>query len=69
MAIIDIPNVFVTTRTENKKDIVIVRLRGKLAELMLATAPEIYKKYVSGNRKGELVIYVDALNTLYGIME
>ena len=68
MAIIDILNAFVTTRIENKKYIVIVRLRGKLAELMVATAPEIYKKYVSVNRKGEPVLYVEALNSLYGIM-
>ena len=39
VTIIDIPNTFVTTRIEDKKDIVIVRLRGKLAELMVATAP------------------------------
>ena len=52
VAIIDIPNSFVTTRIEDKKDIVIIRLRGKLAELMVATAPEIYKKYVSVKRKG-----------------
>ena len=38
VAIIDIPNAFGTTRIENKKDIVIVRLRGNLAELMVATA-------------------------------
>ena len=69
VAIIDIPNAFVTTRIEDKKDIVTVRLRGKSAELMLATAPEIYKKYVSVNRKGELVLYVEALNALYGIMK
>ena len=69
MAIIDIPNAFVTIRIENKKDIVIVWLRGKLAELMVATATEIYKKYVSVNRKGELVIYVEDLNALYGIMK
>ena len=50
-----------------KKDIVIIRLRGKLAELMVATAPEIYKKYVSVNCKGELVLYAEALNALYGI--
>ena len=39
VAIIDIPNAFATTRIENKKDIVTVRLRGKLAELMVETAP------------------------------
>ena len=36
---------------------------------MVATAPEIYKKYVSLNRKGELVIYGEALSALYGIMK
>ena len=36
---------------------------------MVATAPEIYKKYVTVNRKGEMVIYVEALNALYGIMK
>ena len=47
VSIIDIPNAFVTTRIEDKNDIVTVRLRGKLAELIVATDPEIYKKYVS----------------------
>ena len=36
---------------------------------MVATAPEIYKKYVTVNRKGELVLYVEVLNALYGIMK
>ena len=36
---------------------------------MVATAPKIYKKYFSINRKGELVLYVEALNALYGIMK
>ena len=69
VAIIDIPNSFFTTRIEDKNDIVTVRLRGKLAELMVANAPEIYKKYVSVNLKGELVLYVESLNALYGIMK
>ena len=68
VAIIDIPNAFVTARIEDKNDIVTVRLRGKLAELMVATSPEIYKKYVSVNSKGELVLYVEALNDLYGVI-
>ena len=36
---------------------------------MVATSPDIYKKYVTVNRKGELVLYVEALNALYGIMK
>ena len=52
-----------------KDDIATIRLQGKLAELMVATAPEIYKKYVTVNRKGELVLYVEALNALYWILK
>ena len=36
---------------------------------MVVTIPEIYKKYVTVNRKGELVLCVEALNALYGIMK
>ena len=36
---------------------------------MVATSPDIYKKYVTVNRKGELVLYLEALNALYGIMK
>ena len=67
VAIVDIPNAFITTRIEKKYDIATIRLQGTLAELMVATAPEIYRKYVTVNMKGELVIYVEALNALYGI--
>ena len=40
-----------------------------MAELMVATALKIYKKYVTVSRKGELVLCVEALNTIYGIMK
>ena len=69
VAIFDTPNAFVTTHIEKKDDIATIRLRGKLAKLMVATTPEIYKKYVTVNRKGELALYVEALNALYGIMK
>ena len=69
VAIVNILNAFVTTRIEKKDDIATIRLWGKLAELMVVTAPEIYKKYVTFNSKGELVLYVESLNALYGIMK
>ena len=69
VAIVDIPNAFVTTRIEKKDDIATIRLRGKLAELMVATTPEIYKKYITVNRKGELFLYMEAINALYRIMK
>ena len=41
VATIDIPNAFVQTKLENDEDKVLMRLRGKLAELMVKVAPEI----------------------------
>jgi hypothetical protein len=69
VAVIDIPNAFVQTRLEDDADKAIMRLRGKLAELMVKVAPEIYTKYVIVNSKGETVLYVRLLNALYGIMK
>jgi hypothetical protein len=69
VAVIGIPNAFVQTRLENEEDKAVMRLRGKLAKLMVKVAPEIYTKYVIINRKGETVLYVRLLNALYGIMK
>jgi hypothetical protein len=69
VAVIDIPNAFVQTRLEDDVDKAIMRLRGKLVELMVKVAPEIYTKYVIINSKGETVLYVRLLNALYGIMK
>jgi hypothetical protein len=69
VAVIDIPNAFVQTRIEDEADKVVMRLRGALADLMVKTAPEIYRKYVTVNKKGETVLYVRALNAIYGIMK
>ena len=41
VATVDIPNAFVTTRIENEEYKIIMRLRGRLVELMAATAPGI----------------------------
>jgi hypothetical protein len=69
VAVIDIPNAFVQTHLEADADKAIMRLRGKLAELMVKVAPEIYTKHVIINSKGETVLYVRLLNALYGIMK
>ena len=69
VAIVDIPNAFIQTRIKDKKDKAVLRLRGKLAELMVKVAPQIYRKHVIINRKGEMVLYVRILNAIYGIMK
>ena len=69
VAVIDIPNAFIQTRIHNDKDKVILRLRGKLADLLIKMAPEIYCKHITINRKGETVLYVRALNAIYSNMK
>ena len=69
VTIIDILNAFIQTQLDDDSDKVLIRLRGKLAKLMVEVAPEIYSKYVSVDSKGELVLYVHLLNALYGIMK
>jgi len=69
VAVIDIPNAFVQTRITNDADMAIMRMRGKLAELLVKVAPKIYTKFVTVNAKGETVLYVKLLNALYGIMK
>jgi hypothetical protein len=46
-----------------------MRLREKVAEVMVKVAPEVYRKYVFVNWHGELVMYVKLLNALYGILK
>ena len=62
VSVIDIPNAFIHTRIKNDEDKVVLRLRGKLANILIKTAPEIYCKHITINRKGETVLYVRALN-------
>ena len=68
VAVIDITNSFIQTIIRDNKDKVILRLRGKLANILIKTVPEIYRKNITINRKGETVLYVRALNAIYGIM-
>ena len=58
VCIIDSPNAFVQTRITNKADKAVMRMRGKLAELLVKVAPKIYTKYVTITNKGKTVLYV-----------
>ena len=69
VAVIDILNAFIQTRIKDDKDKFVLRLRGKLADILIKTAPEIYLKHITINRKGEAVLYVRALNAIYCIMK
>ena len=42
VAVIDIPNAFIQTRVEDEKDMVIIRVRGVLVDMLVDIAPDVY---------------------------
>jgi Reverse transcriptase (RNA-dependent DNA polymerase) len=66
VAITDIPNAFITADMEG--DSVFMKLRGKVAELLVRTAPELYRKYIS-YEDGKITLYVEALKAIYGTLQ
>ena len=46
VAVIDVPNSFIQTRVENEKDMVYIRVRGVLVDLLIEIAPDVYGPYV-----------------------
>ena len=44
-------------------------LRGKLAILLIKTAPEVYEKHATKDKNGNVILYVRLLKALYGIMQ
>jgi hypothetical protein len=66
VAVVDIPNAFVQTRVENEKDMVFIKIRGILVEILVEIAPDVYKSYVSKDKKGSKQFLVQCQNALYG---
>jgi len=61
----DIPSSFVNTDVD--EDVLMV-LRGELADMMVQIAPQIYREYVTVDRKGTPILYVKLQKALYGLM-
>jgi hypothetical protein len=68
VAVIDIPNAFIQTRIEDEKDMVFIKLRGVLVDILEEIAPEVYKAYVTKDKKGVKQLIVQCQNALYGTM-
>jgi hypothetical protein len=43
-------------------------LKGRLAELMVQIAPNLYRKYISVDRKGKAILYVKMQKAIYGLL-
>ena len=68
VAVIDIPNAFIQTRVKHEKDMAIIKIRGILVDILIAIAPDIYKPYVTVDKKGVKQLIVQCQNAIYGTM-
>jgi hypothetical protein len=60
-----VPSAFVNT--DGDGDVLMV-LKGKLAEIMVQIAPQVYQKYIAVDRMGTQILYVTLQKALYGLM-
>jgi hypothetical protein len=68
IAVVDIPNACVQTRVENEKDMAFIKICGVLVDILVEIAPDVYKPYVSKDKKGMKQLLVQCQNALYGTM-
>jgi hypothetical protein len=68
VAVVDIPNAFVQTRVENEKDMAFIKIRGILVDILVEIASDLYKSYVSKDKKELTQLLVQCQNALYGTM-
>jgi hypothetical protein len=62
----DIPSAFVNTDVD--EDMLMV-LKGELVEMMVQIAQQVYRKFVTVDRKGTPILYVKLQKALYGLMQ
>jgi hypothetical protein len=53
--------------TDVDEDVIMV-LKVKLADMMVQIAPEVYRRYVTVDKKGNRILYVKLQKALYGLM-
>jgi hypothetical protein len=68
VAVIDIPNAFIQTKIEDEKDMAFIKIRGVLVDILVEIAPDVYKPYVTKDKKGVKQLLVQVQNALYGTM-
>jgi hypothetical protein len=65
VAIVDVPGAYLTADMDEE---VFMCIRGKLAELMVKTAPDIYRNYIYVGPDNKPVLYVKLQKALYGCL-
>jgi hypothetical protein len=65
VACFDVPSTFLHTGYD--EDITMV-LKGRLAELIVQVTSNLYRKYISVDRKGTAILYVKMQRVMYGLL-
>jgi hypothetical protein len=68
VAVIDTPNTSIQTHIEDEKDMVFIKIRGVLVEMLVDIAPKVYKPHVTTDKKGTKQLLVQCQNGIYGTM-
>jgi hypothetical protein len=68
VCVVDIPNAFVQTCVEEKKEQTLVRICGDLVSMLVKIAPDVYSQYLNTDKQGNKQLIVRCLNALYGTM-
>jgi hypothetical protein len=63
--IVDVPGALLSADMDEE---VIMTIRGRLAELMLKAAPNIYRKYITLDANNQPILYVKLQKALYGCL-
>jgi hypothetical protein len=61
----DLPGAFLNTVTD---ELVFMVLKGELCELMVRVNPKIYRRYVTTDKKGNPILYVQLYKSMYGLL-
>ena len=67
----DVPNAFVQTPMPKPKpgeDRVIMKITGELVDMLVKLAPDVYAKFVTYDKKGRKILYVEVTMVIYGML-
>ena len=65
IATMALPGAFVNTLTD---ELIFMVLKGDLCKLMCRVNPKLYRRYITKNKKGDPVLYVQLYRSLYGLL-
>ena len=65
ISVTNIPGVYLTMDIDEEVHMI---LKGKLAEMMVLTVPEVYRIYITISKNDKSTLYVKLIKALYGCL-